>query len=223
MQRNAWTRSSSHSLPEGCIKIHNKTQGAQANLQKRWRSDQIGHWKAGIYISRIEWNLRGANNCIFWCFAHGPHKRQNAQLHRFSNIRIQQLDPMVSWWTESTASNSTLQSELIGASTTADKAAWFYYFMESYPFLFGVETAPSIPLFIDNQACLSVTNHPNNTKSRHIALRELVRNKRLSWARNNQALLVSRTLQCCGLLFKIIGEEPVHYKCLQIWSEFCRA
>ncbi len=29
------------------------------------------------------------------------------------------------------------------------------------------------PLFIDNQACLSVTNHPNNsTKSRHIALRE---------------------------------------------------
>ena len=30
-----------------------------------------------------------------------------------------------------------------------------------------------IPLFIDNQACLSVTNHPNNsTKSRHIALRE---------------------------------------------------
>ena len=81
---------------------------------------------------------------------------------------------------QSIASNSTLQSELIGASTTADKAAWFYYFMESYPFLFGVETAPSIPLFIDNQACLSVTNHPNNTKSRHIALRELVRNKRLS-------------------------------------------
>ena len=45
--------------------------------------------------------------------------------------------------------------------------------MESYPFLFGVKSAPSIPLFIDNQACLSVTNHPNNsTKSRHIALRE---------------------------------------------------
>ena len=36
-----------------------------------------------------------------------------------------------------------------------------------------VKSAPSIPLFIDNQACLSVTNHPNNsTKSRHIALRE---------------------------------------------------
>ena len=46
-------------------------------------------------------------------------------------------------------------------------------FMESYPFLFDVKSAPSIPLFIDNQACLSVTNHPNNsTKSRHIALRE---------------------------------------------------
>ena len=45
--------------------------------------------------------------------------------------------------------------------------------MNSYPFLFGVKSARSIPLFIDNQACLSVTNHPNNsTKSRHIALRE---------------------------------------------------
>ena len=74
---------------------------------------------------------------------------------------------------QSIASNSTLQSELVGASTTADKAAWFYHFMDSYPFLFGVKSAPSIPLFIDNQACLSVTNHPNNsTKSRHIALRE---------------------------------------------------
>ena len=74
---------------------------------------------------------------------------------------------------QSIASNSTLQSELIGASTTADKAEWFYHFMKSYPFLFGVKSAPSIPLFIDNQACLSVTNHPNiSTKSRHIALRE---------------------------------------------------
>ena len=36
-----------------------------------------------------------------------------------------------------------------------------------------IKSARSIPLFIDNQACLSVTNHPNNsTKSRHIALRE---------------------------------------------------
>ena len=44
---------------------------------------------------------------------------------------------------------------------------------DAYPFLFGVKSARSIPLFIDNQACLSVTNHPNNsTKSRHIALRE---------------------------------------------------
>ena len=37
---------------------------------------------------------------------------------------------------QSIASNSTLQSELVGASTTADKAAWFYHFMDSYPFLF---------------------------------------------------------------------------------------
>ena len=34
---------------------------------------------------------------------------------------------------------------------------------------------------------------------------------------------MSRTLQCCGLLFKIIGEEFVHNKCLQIWNELRRA
>ena len=31
---------------------------------------------------------------------------------------------------------------------------------------------------------------------------------------------ILRTLQCCGLLFKIVGEELVHYKFLlvQIWN-----
>ena len=31
---------------------------------------------------------------------------------------------------------------------------------------------------------------------------------------------ILRTLQCCGLLFKIVGEELVHYNliCLQIWN-----
>ena len=31
---------------------------------------------------------------------------------------------------------------------------------------------------------------------------------------------ILRTLQCCGLLFKIVGEElaSVHYKFLQIWN-----
>ena len=34
---------------------------------------------------------------------------------------------------------------------------------------------------------------------------------------------ILRTLQCCGLLFKIVGEELVHYKCLQIWNASARA
>ena len=29
---------------------------------------------------------------------------------------------------------------------------------------------------------------------------------------------ILRTLQCCGLLFKIVGGELVHYKFLQIWN-----
>ena len=97
-------------------------------------------------------------------------------------------------------STQALQSELIGASTTADKAVWFFYSMESHPFLFGVKSAPSVPLLIDNQACLSVTNHPyNSTKSRHI------------------------TSSLRDFMEKNLSKEFVRYKCLQIWNELRRA
>ena len=46
-------------------------------------------------------------------------------------------------------------------------------FAESLPFLFGNIDPSPIPLFVDNLAALSVTNHPNSgAKSRHVALRE---------------------------------------------------
>ena len=71
------------------------------------------------------------------------------------------------------AAGSSMESELIAASSTADKAVWFFNLMECYPFIFGLEKPRAIPVLIDNLACLSVTNHPsNNSKARHIALRE---------------------------------------------------
>ena len=66
-----------------------------------------------------------------------------------------------------------MESELIAASSSADKAVWFYHLSETYPFLFGLDKPIGIPLLIDNLACLSVTNHPSNSsKARHVALRE---------------------------------------------------
>ena len=71
-----------------------------------------------------------------------------------------------------------MEAELIAASSACDKALWFFYLLESLPFLFGNIDPSPIPLFVDNLAALrlpvSVTNHPNSgAKSRHVALREL--------------------------------------------------
>jgi len=70
--------------------------------------------------------------------------------------------------------SSSMQSELIAACTAADGAVWFHSLMSEFPFLFGIKgTVPPIPLLIDNQACLSVANHPENSqRTKHIALRE---------------------------------------------------
>ena len=67
-----------------------------------------------------------------------------------------------------------MQSELIAACSASDNAVWFHAMMAEFPFLFGiVGEVPAVPLLIDNQACLSVANHPeNSTRTRHIALRE---------------------------------------------------
>ena len=67
-----------------------------------------------------------------------------------------------------------MQSELIAARTAADSAVWYHALMGEFPFLFGFESkVPPIPLLIDNQACLSVANHPENSqRTKHIALRE---------------------------------------------------
>ena len=66
-----------------------------------------------------------------------------------------------------------MEAELIAASSASDKALWFFHLLESLPFLFGNIDPSPIPLFVDNLAALSVTNHPNSgAKSRHVALRE---------------------------------------------------
>jgi len=70
--------------------------------------------------------------------------------------------------------SSSMQSELIAACTASDSAVWFHAMMVEFPFLFDLDgKVPPVPLLIDNQACLSVANHPeNSSRTRHIALRE---------------------------------------------------
>jgi len=70
--------------------------------------------------------------------------------------------------------SSSMQSELIAACSASDSAVWYFALLAEFPFLFGITGTPEpIPLLIDNKACLSVANHPDNSpRTRHIALRE---------------------------------------------------
>ena len=73
---------------------------------------------------------------------------------------------------------STLESELIAASSAADECAWLHSLASTLAFIFGTNSedpthAPPVPVLLDNTAALSVANHPKQTpRSRHISLRE---------------------------------------------------
>ena len=73
---------------------------------------------------------------------------------------------------------STLESELIAASSAADECAWLHSLASTLLFIFGTNSedpthAPPVPVLLDNTAALSVANHPKQTpRSRHISLRE---------------------------------------------------
>ena len=69
---------------------------------------------------------------------------------------------------------STMQAELIAASSAADSAVWYHTLQCDFPFLFGLsQDIPAIPIMIDNKAALSVANHPESSpRTRHICLRE---------------------------------------------------
>ena len=69
---------------------------------------------------------------------------------------------------------STMEAELIAASSAADAAVWYFTLQEYFPVLFGLTGKPlPVPLLIDNKACLSVANHPmSSPRTRHICVRE---------------------------------------------------
>ena len=69
---------------------------------------------------------------------------------------------------------STMEAELIAASSAADAAVWYFTLQEYFPVLFGLTSKPlPVPLLIDNKACLSVANHPmSSPRTRHICIRE---------------------------------------------------
>jgi hypothetical protein len=97
------------------------------------------------------------------------------RMRNYSGCAIYVFGHLVQWSSkmQTIAAGSTFEAELIAASSASDKSLWFYHLMESLPFLFSIKRPVSVPMFIDNMAALSVSNHPNSsTKSRHVALRE---------------------------------------------------
>ena len=72
---------------------------------------------------------------------------------------------------QSLTAGSTMQAELIAASSASDMGIWFHNFITVFPSIFG--TPHPIPILIDNAAALSVANHPKHSPAtRHICLRE---------------------------------------------------
>mgnify|MGYP001801608175 FL=1 len=84
---------------------------------------------------------------------------------------------LISWSSkrQTVTAKSTLESEIIAASSACDEACWFHLLVESIPFVFGFSqkaTPPVVPLLLDNLAALSTSNHPKTTQaSKHLDLR----------------------------------------------------
>jgi len=120
--------------------------------------------------------LRDLPSCPIVTFSDASHmSNQRDKMRSTTGTCIFVHGSLVQWSfkMQPIAAGSSMESELIAASASADKAVWFYNLSETYPFLFGLDKPVAIPLLIDNLACLSVTNHPSNsTKARHVALRE---------------------------------------------------
>ena len=127
-------------------------------------------------LSRQYPELRDLCSCPIVAFSDASHmSNQKDKMRSTTGTSIFVHGSLVQWSfkMQSIAAGSSMESELIAASSSADKAVWFYHLSEIYPFLFGLDKPIGIPLLIDNLACLSVTNHPSNsTKARHVALRE---------------------------------------------------
>ena len=80
-------------------------------------------------------------------------------MRAISGSAIYVYNCLVQWSskTQSITAGSTMEAELIAASSASDKALWFFHLLESLPFLFGNIDPSPIPLFVDNLAALSVS------------------------------------------------------------------
>ena len=140
---------------------HSLAAGLMGDLSKRYpelvdlpQAPIVGFSDAN-WLSKVESGerMRSVSGSCFYCFGN---------LVQWSSKR------------QSLTAGSTMEAELIAASSAADSAVWYHSFQESYPLIFGITGKPeSVPLLIDNQAALSVANHPvSSPRTRHICLRE---------------------------------------------------
>mmetsp|Transcript_31482 Transcript_31482/g.102270 ORF Transcript_31482/g.102270 Transcript_31482/m.102270 type:complete len:687 (-) Transcript_31482:101-2161(-) len=95
------------------------------------------------------------------------------KLRSTSGFCIYVFGCLVSWHSkrQTLTAASTMQAELIAAATCADEVKWFTNILIPNKLIFGEFV--SVPLFVDNQAALSVSNHPKMSASnKFVDLRE---------------------------------------------------
>ena len=154
------------------LKTH--TVGKDARLVYKRSDSRMDNLYQTLSQNYVE--LSNLPSCPIVAFSDASHmSNQKDKMRSTTGTSVFVFGSLVQWSfkMQSIAAGSSMESELIAAASSSDKAVWFYNLMEVYPFLFKRNEPSAIPLLIDNLACLSVTNHPSNsTKARHIALRE---------------------------------------------------
>lgn len=104
-----------------------------------------------------------------------PKAQDGESMKSTSGLCFYCFGNLVQWSSkrQTITAGSTMQAELIAASSGADSGVWYYTLQVDFPILFGIQEAQAVPLLIDNKAALSVANHPESSpRTRHICLRE---------------------------------------------------
>ena len=126
-------------------------------------------------------DLKCLRQSPYICFSDADFADMNdTNLRSTSGYAIYCFSCLIHWSSkrQSLTAKSTLEAELISASSAADECTWLHALASTLPFIFGRNPkdpnhAPPVPLLIDNCAALSVANHTRTTpRSKHISLRE---------------------------------------------------
>jgi len=123
-------------------------------------------------------DLRHLRDTPYVCFSDADFASQDdPKLRSTSGFCIYLFGSLITWSSkrQTLTAKSTMEAELIAASSAADECSWMHQLLTSLDFLFPALKLPlpGVPLLVDNLAALQTANHPRtNAASKHIALRQ---------------------------------------------------